>query len=310
MEVEPLLRNKKNKLKMNEKVFLVGNDINNILSEEYSWERLLTDLVKHAKIKTEISSDNKPFPLFYEEIFLESARINQIKESNLKSYIAKKIALLKPNEIHKKIVYSEPKIFLTTNYDLTLEKVLTSDTEQIKNMGFIDESLYNIFRKYEVEDYCFWHIHGSQLTPRSITLGYEHYGGYLQQMRNYVVTGSNYKKKNFKPLIERINNNELKYESWVDYFFTHNIDIFGLKLDFVEMHLWWLLTYRSRVKINKKIQVENKIRYFYPKKFKTNSEHKLQLFKVNEVETIPIDMIDNDRLSYYNKVLNYIDEHP
>jgi hypothetical protein len=47
---------------MNEKVFLVGNDINNILSEEYSWERLLTDLVKHAKIKTEISSDNKPFP--------------------------------------------------------------------------------------------------------------------------------------------------------------------------------------------------------------------------------------------------------
>ncbi len=34
--------------------------------------------------------------------------------------------------------------------------------------------------------------------------------------------------------------------SWVDLFFTTDVHILGLGLGVVEMHLWWVLTYRAR----------------------------------------------------------------
>jgi hypothetical protein len=189
-----------------------------------------------------------------------------------------------------------------------LEEVIAKDPKKLKNTGFIKESLYNIFRKNSVNDINFWHIHGSELTPQSITLGYEHYGGYLQQMRNYVVTGTkgNYIKKRFDPIALRIKENNINYESWIDYFFTHDIEIFGLNFDFVEIHLWWLLTYRARLKVTMQVEINNKIRYFYPKKYETASKHKLELFRVNDIETIPIVMNGNDRIGYYKKVLKKI----
>lgn len=291
---------------MNNRVLLIGNDINNATSD-YSWSNLLTDLISFAKIEVP-SMENKPFPMFYEEIYLSSARKYGTKESRLKMYIAAKARRLVPNEIHKEILDLGIKTILTTNYDLTLEEVIAKDTRKLKNTGFIKESLYSLFRKNTVNDIDFWHIHGSELTPQSITLGYEHYGGYLQQMRNYIVTGTkdNYKKKRFAPIQFRLKENGIAHESWIDYFFTHDIDIIGLNFDFVEMHLWWLLTYRARLKVTNSCEINNKIRYFYPKKYATQSKHKLELFKVNDVETIPIIMEGSDRIKYYKKVLKRI----
>lgn len=292
---------------MDDKVLLVGNDINNATSD-YSWANLLTDLINYAKLITPITSENKPFPLFYEEIFLNSAKVYGTKEARLKKYIAAKARRLAPNIIHQEILNLGIKNILTTNYDLTLEEVIAKDPKKIKNIGFIKESLYSLFRVSKVNEINFWHIHGSALTPQSITLGYEHYGGYLQQMRNYVVTGTkgNYAKKDFPPMHIRLKENQVVHESWVDFFFTHNVDIIGLNLDFVEMHLWWLLTYRARAIVTNRINCSNKIRYFYPKKFEKQSKHKLELLKVNYVETIPIIMDGNDRIKYYKKVLKQI----
>ena len=289
---------------MENRVLLIGNDINNATSN-YSWADLLTDLIDFAKLTKAPSMDNKPFPLYYEEIFLSSARKYGTKESRLKAYIAAKSRRLVPNEIHHEILNLGTKNILTTNYDLTLEKVITKNTKKLKNSGYIKESLYNIFRINKVNDINFWHIHGSELAPRSITLGYEHYGGYLQQMRNYVVTGTkrNYSKKDFAPIHIRLKENQINFESWIDYFFTRDIDIFGLNFDFVEMHLWWLLTYRARIKVIKHAEITNTIRYFYPKKYENQSKHKLELFKANDVQTIPIEMVGDDRIGYYKKVL-------
>ena len=292
---------------MENRVLLVGNDINNATSD-YSWANLLTDLIDYAKLEEVPSMDNKPFPLFYEEIYLNSAKKYGTQESRLKKYIAAKSRRLIPNIIHKEIVELGVKNIMTTNYDLTLEEVIVSDSKKIKNSGFIKESLYNLFRVNKINDINFWHIHGSELTPQSITLGYEHYGGYLQQMRNYVVTGtkSNYSKKSFLPINIRLKENDIQYESWIDFFFTKDIDIFGLNFDFVEMHLWWLLTYRARIKVTQKCEINNRIRYYYPKKYEQQSKHKLELFKANEVETIAIEMKGDNRINYYRKVIQHI----
>lgn len=293
---------------MNNRVILVGNDINNATSD-YSWANLLTDLISFARIEAP-SMENKPFPMFYEEIYLSSAKRYGTKENRLKAYIASKARRLVPNEIHQQILDLGIKTVLTTNYDLTLEQVVTRDVRKLKNNGFIKESLYSLFRKNTVKEIDFWHIHGSELTPQSITLGYEHYGGYLQQMRNYIVTGTkdNYKKKKFSPIQIRLREDDIAHESWIDYFFTNDIDIMGLNFDFVEMHLWWLLTYRARLKVTRSCEITNRIRYFYPKKYEQQSKHKLELFKVNDVETIPIIMGGNDRIGYYKRVLKRIKE--
>ncbi|EEI49527.1 TPA: SIR2 family protein [Proteus mirabilis] len=263
---------------------LIGNGINNI-TQGNSWLDVLNSLEEKYGIK--INTKNKPFPLAYEEIYLNilNSNRNGFSEYEIKKAIADKIQKIHPNEIHERIVELECNNILTTNYDLTFELCLNNDinTENLKNKGKIKESRYNIFRHYEVEDKKIWHIHGALNNPNSIILGYEHYSGYLQSMRSYTTTGSQYKNESLKvPLIKRLKSNNIN-NSWLDDFFTKDIYIIGLNLDFVEIDLWWLLTFRERCRHIKKLdfQITNKITYYIPNCFYNNlsPNPKIELLK-------------------------------
>ena len=292
---------------MNKKALLVGNDINNA-TETYSWNNLIKDLLEYAKIDKKINQINKPFPMLYEEIYLNSRRAHNTPESRLKKYIAANTRKLNPNKLHKSILELGIENIMTTNYDLSFEKTAGLDPKKCTNSGFIKESSYNMFRFHKTGNHKIWHIHGSQTVPSTITLGYEQYSGFLQQMRNYVATGTkgNYKKKDFLPIGKRIKDGNLGYESWIDFFFTHDIYIIGLNLDFVEMHLWWLLTYRARVIAENRFPVNNRILYFYPKKYEAASIHKLEMFSVNGVETISERLQGNFKMGYYERIIERI----
>lgn len=291
-----------------EKVLLIGNDINNATSS-YSWDDLLDGLISFAQLNNTPDNTNKPFPLLYEEIYLNSARLHGTDEITLKDFIASNTGKLEPNEIHRRIMGMDVKDIFTTNYDLTLEKCLNVSLKNISNRGFIRETLYSLFRLHQVDSKRIWHIHGSEVTPRSITLGYEHYSGYLQQMRNYVATGTRgtYKKKDFRPIKKRIEDGPLAYFSWVEFFFTHDIHILGLNLDFVEMHLWWLLTYRARAMVERRFPIRNSMYYYLPEQSVSDSRHKLELLEVNGVKSFPIKHKRSNKLDYYTKVLDYIE---
>ena len=169
---------------------LIGNDINNV-TNDYSWQKLVNGLISYAQLsKKPQQSDFKPFPLLYEEIYLNAAKLYGTKELRLKQYIASNTRILKPNNIHERLVHLGIQNLMTTNYDLTLEQCLTDSQRTITNKGLIKEQVYNLFRYHKIENRNIWHIHGSQLSPKSITLGYEHYSGFLQQMRNYVASGT------------------------------------------------------------------------------------------------------------------------
>jgi len=287
-------------------VLLIGNDINNITST-YTWSDLLHDLIGYARLKESMLTEGKPFPLLYEEIFLNAARQYGTKEKRIKTYIAVKTLKLQPNRIHTKIIRMKFPVLLTTNYDLTLEYVLTDAVNKITNGGVIKENLYSLFRRFDFGDSTVWHIHGSALHPTTITLGYEHYSGYLQQMRNYVVTGVQGRSfENKRSLLERLKNNEVTHTSWIDYFFTHDVHILGLNLDFVEMHLWWLLTFRARARLLHTINTKNTITYYYPKKYEQRSIHKLQLLAAHDVHIVPLDDKGTTRMRYYDRVLDRI----
>lgn len=292
---------------MNKKALLIGNDINNA-TESYSWQDLINGLLEYARIDRDLNQVNKPFPMLYEEIYLNSARAHNTPESRLKKYIASQTRKMNPNKIHKDILDLGIENILTTNYDLSFENAAGLNINKCRNKGYIKESLYNVFRYHQTSSHKIWHIHGSQTVPKTITLGYEHYSGFLQQMRNYVATGTkgNYAKRDFLPIVKRIQMNDIKYESWIDLFFTHDIYIFGLNLDFVEMHLWWLLTYRARLIVENRCKLDNKIFYFYPKKYEKGSKHKLEMFKINGIEIIPEKLQGKYKIQYYERIINRI----
>ncbi len=235
-------------------VILVGNDINNV-SSGYSWSDLLVDLIVFVGAKEKIRPLGEQFPLFYEEIWAYAGSRGKVTEASVKEYIASKVIEMPQNDLHSSFAALPVKDILTTNYEFTLEQGLSIDSLSVSNVGIIQEQRYSLFRKTTNQGKSFWHIHGDAQRPSSMALGYEHYAGYLQHMRNYVADGVSYEKASFEALTKRLKQStDLEHSSWIDFFFTHDVHIVGLGLDFVEIHLWWLLTYRARASIRRKIQ--------------------------------------------------------
>ncbi|QJB34332.1 hypothetical protein HF324_24635 [Chitinophaga oryzae] len=287
---------------MNNLILLIGNDINNISSGQ-SWKDLLQDIITfcHTGDCVELD-DKKPFPLLYEEVFLTAIKREKLRERELKAFIAIKAAEIKANGIHAAIRALKPAHILTTNYEFTLE-----GRTPYENTSLINEKFYSIFRRYTMDDIHYWHIHGDCLNPMSINLGFEHYGGQLQLMRNYVVSGTFYSSKEVPKasLLRRIHAKQVYYHSWIDFFFTHDIHIFGLSLDFVETDLWWLLTYRARQKFHhKNVPVHNTLYYYIPEELVPASKFKLDLLTANDVKVISLP--GKDKLAYYTSIIQRI----
>lgn len=289
---------------MKDLALLIGNGVNTI-SKGITWDNLLDNLLAFCKDDCSIKDKQKPFPLFYEEIFLNAFKRRRIvKELDLKKFIAQNVSRIEANEIHELIRNIAPAHVITTNYDFLLE-----GSEPQKNDGLIYENLYSIFRRYEIGTTTFWHIHGDCRSPMSINLGYEHYGGQLQKMRNYATSKPEYKSDRIvkRSLVKRLQQgNELEaIQSWIDLFFVKNIHIIGLTLDFVETDLWWLLTYRARQLLYKqKIKITNKITYYIPEAFVKTARFKLDLLKANGVEIKVINRTHG--ISYYKEILSSI----
>lgn len=286
---------------MDRYALLIENDINNITSGN-SWKDLLKDIKSKYNVPL-LDNGDKPFPMLYEEIFLHAVKENNINEIELKAYISEEISRISHNEIHCLIRGLPSDNILTTNYEFSLEGI-----QPTVNNSLIKETTYSVFRQYKVDNKTYWHIHGDCNVPASINLGYEHYCGQLQKMRDYVVNTPNYtsKKIHKESLVRRLKMQEkLNLQSWVDLFFTHDIHVFGLSLDFVEIDIWWLLTYRARSKYYKKNHfIENKLYYYIPHKCVESSRDKIQLLKANDVKIIDIDI--EDKSEYYKEVINRI----
>ncbi len=289
---------------MNKNVLLLGNGINNV-SKQYSWEQLIEDLVSYVGVE-QLDTKDKPFPLFYEEIYLSNLkRGKKIDEKSLKTFISDRIKKIKPNNIHREIISRGFSDIITTNYDINLECSRENSPDKFYNHGVVKENLYSLFRHSHINQTKVWHIHGELNSPKSILLGYEQYSGQLQLIRNYVVsgTGESYENIEFPPLFRLIQKNKVKGNSWLDLIFTENIHIIGLTLDFIESDLWWLLTFRARLILENKISLQNSITYYFPVDYKNKIKPKLELLSANEVIITPIEENPNNE-AYYYKILN------
>jgi hypothetical protein len=282
---------------------LLGNGINN-LDADNSWDNLLQRLA--ADIGFTIDEEKKKqFPLLYEEIFLTGANLKKkgVSETQLKKSICDNVSQIKKHPLYDDLRALPTDDIITTNYDFSVEGF-----EPEKNEGVVKEMLYSVFRHYRAGNKRVWHVHGDRLHPNSVNLGFEHYSGQLQNIRNYVATGTKYaSKKNQLPLIKRLETGALDGNSWLDLFFTTDIHIIGLTLGFVETDLWWLLTYRARIKIKKPKLVPNTITYYTPQKFVASSKHKLDLLEATGVN---VEKINKDGAAYYQDILSRLGTAP
>jgi SIR2-like domain len=295
-------------------VLVVGNGPNQI-DGGYSWRDLLSQLRQFVGSGQLANHDEKkPFPLLYEELVLQGYSTNGISEEAIKDFICEETKKLKPNHIHNRIINSKFDQILTTNYDHTLETAASSSFQVLPEIGRYKERRYSLFRNYSFQtegQKTIWHLHGDQEKPETVLLGYDHYSGYLKSKYRYVREGYNWDKEAWSPLVKQLKYGEPGapfYRSWIDFFFTRDIYILGLSLDFVEFHLWWLLSFRPRAEIRSEI-MRNRLTYIYRDYDKSLSDElraKLSLFEGMGIQAHAI-KVDSNWTDFYNIALDWVD---
>ena len=193
----------------------------------------MPELMKDAK--------HKPFTLIYEQMVFNPSDIN---DSQLKKKVADLVIDYKPNEHHERIMDSDIKHIMTTNYDYSLELAKEGMSSNLNK-----EKRYSVFRSRVSGDKRIWHVHGEAEKENSISLGFDQYSGQLQKLRSYATSdkGSPEPKSPFR-------SGEMDFDeegkdtpySWVDVFLRDDIHIIGYSLDYTEFDIWWSLIYKHK----------------------------------------------------------------
>ena len=278
---------------------LVGNGIN-LLADDISWKTLLNNIRDHFGVNVVIER-SKSFPLIFEELLfrLEGGRFTE-NLRQLKEFVAQQYMPIRNLEWHNRLMALACEEFMTTNYDYSLERVY--DADFIRRNGNSQEYKYSLYRKNSIAGKNIWHIHGEldhginreEGPSGSIMIGNEHYGDYHRKIHELIKPTENEALEAFDP----------GNPSWVSMFFTHDLHIVGLGLDYTETHLWWLINYRARM-IREIGQLPNAIYYYYAQfdgRNDNDRDHKLQLLEALEVNVVPVSILEgmgDDRYRRY-----------
>jgi hypothetical protein len=232
---------------------LIGNGFNR-LSMQLSWQQLLSKLTAELGLDGQVKyHEQKPLSLLFEELCVRVPDFKTVRaaEHEVKRKIASLMDSFPPHKLLLPLVVQFDSI-LTTNYDASIEDALAGPLYYCQST--IPESRYSLFRKNEVGTRQVWHIHGDASRPQTILLGYDHYAGYLQKIRNYVTNGLSPTESKAAQSIASARRRDIKCEgegersilSWVNLFLRDHLHIVGFGFDFTEIDLWWLLVYKRR----------------------------------------------------------------
>jgi hypothetical protein len=278
------------------KSLLIGNGPNLLMDGRASWKNVLKQLADYASepavLKTSLG---KPFPLLYEELAIRGVR-RGLLESDLKKHVASFMEQMVPNHFHKRLMKLGFRHLLTTNYDYCLEKG-SNKSDEIADLR--TENRYNLYRRRSLKGTYIWHIHGEIGRPRTITLGYDHYVGYLGKVKDYLIFGDRKKRETSEDCSSFVLG-DTNFEdsnrcySWIDVFLRDDIHILGLSLEYSEIDLWWLLIYkeRQRLKWVKQRNLKNigstTFYFFAEQAISGKAKAKLSLLESIGVETVAV----------------------
>lgn len=222
---------------------VIGNGLNQCLPDGVSWGNLLEMVAEEYHIEY---NPDLPMPLEFERI------VNEILKSRatpfgdiydeVKGKIIEKIKdyILPSEAVHYRIKDLGIDAIITTNYDSLLEQVFdptpTSESKPKANK-------YLEIPTSTVNGIKFYHAHGFYLKKGTICLGYEHYAGILQRLRDdFNSDTKEAKRKKIRQILDKTLD---KTGKWGELFYTANIAIIGFGLWESEIDFWWLITHRA-----------------------------------------------------------------
>lgn len=228
---------------------MLGNGINRCVLSNISWGDLLSEIAQDHEIDL---NSNISFPMQFENI------INQIlaKENNpsdnvydeIKKHIIGRLrgATLSDDTLHR-LLSQEADAIITTNYDYLIEESLDDSfsSAKIPVTSKDTNNKYNINNYITVSNKKIYHVHGDLRQAKSICLGYEHYAGTLQHLRDIIAVKKDIGKEKKPAIILALEKEDYKLNSWAKLFFTDDIHIVGLGLTQSEIDIWLLITYRA-----------------------------------------------------------------
>ncbi len=144
-------------------------------------------------------------------------------------------------------------------------------------------------------------IYGEIEHPKSIMLGLDHYCGSISKLDAYVKGRYDFKERGKKIDIlrmkDKLTTQAFCLTSWVDLFFSTNVHIIGLSLDYSEIDLWWVLNKRARFVAEG--LVKNKVT-FYTTDIKDEKRGLLESFNIDVVHK---DVTRNDYAGRYKSFI-------
>lgn len=281
---------------------LFGNGINRVSDSAVSWDELLNSIKGHNVF----NNGGLPNTMVYERIFMEqhvAEKSQKADELRIKDSIAEAMRSQGSNEVFELLASLDVEHYLTTNYDYAFEKALCISPEKLST-----EEVYSLRRKRKyltsIGAKYLWNVHGEIDYPKSIMLGLDHYCGSVAKIDSYVkgTYKHNVEGKSISVVAmqEKLKSQSYCFTSWVDLFFSSNVHIIGLSLDYSETDIWWLLNKRARFAADGLISNEV---YFYTNQIDDDKMGLLKSFKVNVVIT---DVINGDYMSMYKSSINKI----
>ena len=227
---------------------LIGNGLNQCLEGGLPWGNLLNQIADQFGVDT---CSDIPMPLEFERLINVHLKNNSSDSKDIynriKTYVADRVlnVSLPSNAIQNEIAKLNLSNIVTTNYDLLLEKSYDSTFVPNIHKGVANKPtkyLSNVIGK--INGVNFYHAHGCATVPSTICLGYEHYMGMIEKIRNEINKEPKelFGKKKIEAVLDDTNSPE---NTWMDKFYTTNVGIVGFGLYECEVDFWWLLTHRA-----------------------------------------------------------------
>lgn len=251
------------------KTILLGNGINRCILSNISWGDLLSTIA--TKYNIEINQ-NISFPMQFEtlvnQVLINSKTAIDDAYTEIKQEI---ISLLKsaalPNNAPHKALTDNADSIITTNYDFLIEQSIDKNFsfENIPIRSKDGNNKYNLRNSILVSEKEVFHIHGDMRRAQSICLGYEHYAGTVQHLREALATKKDNGSEKIPAIVLALRNPKYSTNTWAEKLFTDDVNIVGLGLTQSEIDIWWLITYRATLlyanRFNCKELLNNKIVY-------------------------------------------------
>jgi SIR2-like protein len=256
---------------------LVGNGPNH-LTGGASWQNVVRAAARHLRLTNVIEQViDEPLPLVYETM----ASRYPLRDRETKAVLADRMLSLKPNDVQRRLMNLAWPTVLTTNYDYCLE---TASSERFASENTARESSYSLFRRWRSGVRSVWHIHGELGRPQTMMLGLHQYAGSLQKMRQYLTVrsaGSPFlaEGSNWTPDEGR--------HSWADLFLRDDVHIVGFSFDYAETHLWWLLSYKQRLRHLRRVRIGSTTFYQFGKQPRSDERLRLMMALDVKVRAVP-----------------------